>query len=278
MPSTTDIVVPGGRLFTVDDGDPAHPPILLLHAGIADLRSWDAVVPLLTAAGYRVIRFDHRGHGQSTTEDVGFSPRADVLAVLDAYDIHRAVLVGNSQGGRIAIDTAVESPDRVVAVVGVGAGLAGYETDPTPEEALLWGEMEQIDAADPPDLDAIVDIDLRVWVYGPGQPPDRVPAALRDQMMTMDRPLYEPGRLHGSPEALDPPARDRLAELRCPVLMIAGALDTSGPAHTARHVAAHAPDARAVIWSHVAHMIGMEVPDELAASVVEFLAPLPRWS
>ncbi len=49
-------------------------------------------------------------------------------------------------------------------------------------------------------------------------------------------------------------------------------------AQTARHLETAAPDARAVILPHVAHMIGMEVPDELAALIVEFLAPLPRWS
>ena len=44
--------VPGARLLTLDDG--AGPPIVLLHAGVADLRSWDALTPLLVAAGHRV--------------------------------------------------------------------------------------------------------------------------------------------------------------------------------------------------------------------------------
>ena len=48
-------------------------------------------------------------------------------------------------------------------------------------------------------------------------------------------------------------------------------------ATTARHVEAEAPDGRVVIWPDVAHMIGMEVPDRLAETVVEFLAPIPRW-
>ena len=57
---TTDFLeVPGGRLAYVDEG--AGPPIVLLHAGIANLRSWDAMAPLLVAAGYRVVRYDLRG-------------------------------------------------------------------------------------------------------------------------------------------------------------------------------------------------------------------------
>jgi pimeloyl-ACP methyl ester carboxylesterase len=47
---------------------------------------------------------------------------------------------------------------------------------------------------------------------------------------------------------------------------------------TARHLEANAPNARALVWPDVAHMIGMEQPERLAATVVEFLAPLERWS
>lgn len=57
--------VPGGRLFVVDEG--SSPPVVLLHTGIADQRSWNEMVPLLNAAGYRTIRYDQRGAGQTTT-------------------------------------------------------------------------------------------------------------------------------------------------------------------------------------------------------------------
>lgn len=77
---------------------------------------------------------------------------------------------------------------------------------------------------------------------------------------------------------LDPPAAQRLDELRCPVLAIAGALDVSDVAETAQHLASHAPDARAVVLPGVAHLIGMERPAELASLVADFLRPLPRWS
>ena len=130
--------VPGCRLFTVDEGD--GPPIVLLHAGVADLRSWDALAPLLVAAGYRVVRYDARGFGRSPTEDVEFSHRADLLAVMDALGIGRAVLVGNSRGGMLAFDTAIESPERVVAVVGVAAGLGGFDGGSTPEEEAVEAE------------------------------------------------------------------------------------------------------------------------------------------
>ena len=276
--TTTNVPVPGGRLHVLDEGDPSHPPVVLLHAGIADLRAWDDLVSPLAEAGFRVIRYDGRAFGASRTEDVGFSNRADLIAVIDALGIGRAALVGNSSGGQIAFDAAIEFPERVVAVVGVGAGVGGFEGEPTPQEIALFDEMEALEEADPPDPDAIADIDVRVWVDGPGQPDTRVAAAIREKVRMMDAPQYAPGHVGGRPIPLRPPAAARLADLRCPVLAVAGALDVSDVAQAARHPEAEAPDARAVILPGVAHMIGMEVPDELAALIVDFLAPLPRWS
>ncbi len=272
----THIDVPGGRLRVADDG--TGPPIVLLHAGVADLRAWDAMVAPLVAAGYRAVRPDTRGYGASTTEDVAFSLEADVVAVLDALGIGRAALVGNSRGGMTAFDTAIAFPDRVVAVVGVGAGLGGFDGGGTPEEMAINEEYEKVDAADPFDADALTEFEAGVWLDGPGQPSGRVDPALRAAFIEMARPLNEPGRVRGQRIALDPPANDRLAELRCPVLAIAGALDFSEVSATAERLASAAPDARAEVWPDVAHMVGMEQPDRLAAAIVTFLAPLDRWS
>lgn len=267
--------VPGGHLFVIDEG--SGPAIVLLHAGVADLRAWDPIVEPLTAGGYRVVRFDTRAYGASTTDDVEFSHQADVLAVLDSLGIGRAALVGNSRGGMIAFDTAIEAPDRVVAVVGVGAGLGGFEVEPTPEEARIFEAYTRVDSAEPFDADALTDFETQVWLDGPGQPPDRVAPALRDAFRTMARPLNEPGRVRGREIRLDPPANDRLSELRCPVLAVAGSLDFTDVVQTAQRLEGAAPNARAIIWDDVAHMVGMEQPDRLAATIVEFLAPLDRW-
>lgn len=274
--TTSHLDVPGGRLLVVDEGN--GPPIILLHAGIADNRAWDALVPTLQAAGYRTVRYDARGFGQSTTDDVEFSHRADLLAVMDALGIGRAVLVGNSRGGMLAFDTAIESPGRVVAVVGVGAGLGGFDGESTPEEVALFAEYRRIDRADPSDIVALTTFEVHIWADGPGQPADRVAPAIRDLVYAMNLPLNEPNHVGGREIALDPPVNDRLAELHCPILAVAGTLDFSEVVQVARHLEAEAPDARALIWDDVAHMIGMEQPDRLAAAIADFLAPLDRWS
>jgi pimeloyl-ACP methyl ester carboxylesterase len=277
MTKTSDryVEVPGGRLRVRDEGSGL--PLLLIHAGIARLESWDAVATRLVAAGHRVVRHDMRSWGESTTEDVEFTHPADIVAVLDAVGVGRAVLVGNSMGGVHSFSTAVAYPERVAAVVGVGAGLAGFEPEVTPEEAELFAEMERLDEADPPDPDAIADIDVRGWVDGPGQRSGRAPAWIRETIREWDRELNRPDRVTGRQVRLDPPAGARLDELRCPVLAVAGSLDFSEVATTARRLADQAPDARAVIWDDVAHMIGMEQPDRLAEEILTFVAGLPPW-
>jgi 3-oxoadipate enol-lactonase len=273
---TLTIDVPGGRLNAADDG--AGDPIVLLHAGVADLRLWDAMVAPLTDAGFRVVRYDLRGFGETETDDVEFSNRADVIAVMDALGIGRAALVGNSRGGQIAFDTAVEFPDRIMAVVGVGAGFGGFEHDPTPEEAAAFEEMERLEEADSPDIERLADLAVRVWADGLGQPTNRIDPAIREAVREATVLSYAPGKSNGRPIVLEPPVAARLVDLRCPVLAVAGGLDTSFITAVARHLEANAPKARAVIWDDVAHMIGMERPAELSALIAEFLAPLRPWT
>ena len=275
--SERSVDVPGGRLAVHDFG--AGPAFLLLHAGIVDAWSWEPLTPFLLDAGYRVVAYDRRGIGDSVSEDVAYSDRADAIAVLDALGIERACLVGNSIGGMIAIDTAVEFPTRVAALVTVGAGLAGYWVDPTPEEAELFDEQDRLEAdGDPED---VADFQVRLWVDGPGQSPDRVPTEIRDVVRDMALGVIhaerDPERSQGRPVPLDPPAGGQLGRLTMPVLAIAGALDVSDVAAVARHLEAEVPTARALVMPDVAHLIGLEAPDALARAILELVEPLAPW-
>jgi pimeloyl-ACP methyl ester carboxylesterase len=235
------------------------------------------MLPPLLDAGFRVVRYDLRGFGRTEHDDVEVSNRADVVAVMDALGIERAALVGNSRGGHIAFDTAVEYPDRVVAIVGVGTSVGGFDHDPSPEEAAIFDEMAQLEEADPIDVERLADLSVRVWADGLGQPADRVDPAIREAVREMTALSYGPGKLNGTPIPLDPPVGARIADLRCPVLVVAGGLDETGVIAVARYLETNAPNARAVFIPDVAHMVGMERPGELAAMVVNFLAPYRPW-
>ena len=267
------IAVPGGALAVVDEG--SGPPIVLLHAAIVDSRAWEPLVPHLVGAGYRTVRFDLRGFGRSSTTDVEFSNRADVVAVLNALGIGRACLVGNSRGGQIAVDMAIESPHRVAALVTLAANIGGYLPEPTAEEAELFDEMDRLEEAGDPD--AVADFDLRLWVDGIGQPADRVPAAVRAAVREMDRAIADPDRISGRPIRLDPPAAERLATLTMPVLAVAGALDVSDVWATAEHLGRTCVDARAVLIPGVAHLLALEAPETVAGLIVDLVRPLGRF-
>jgi 3-oxoadipate enol-lactonase len=271
------IDVPGGRLAIHDFG--AGPAIVLLHAAIVDAWAWEPLTPLLMDAGYRVVAFDRRGFGDSVTEDVSYSNRADVMAVMDALSIGRACLVGNSLGGMIALDTAIEYAERVVALVIMGAGVAGWEVEPTPEEAALFEEMERLEESGEPD--AVADFLVRTWVDGPGQPPDRVPDEIRELVretaLRITRDERDPEHHFGQPIRLAPPAAQQLERLTMPVLAMAGALDVSDVAACARLLEEHVPTARASIMPDAAHMIELEAPEQLAQVILDLLAPLERW-
>ena len=82
------VAVPGGRIWAQAAGEGTG--VVLVHAGIADARMWDPQWEAL-AARHRVVRYDTRGFGRSETADVPFSNRADLVAVMDAAGLDRAV-------------------------------------------------------------------------------------------------------------------------------------------------------------------------------------------
>lgn len=263
------IEVPGGRLNAASDGD--GPPVVLLHAGVVDSRVWEPFVPRLTDAGYRTIRYDARGFGHSVTEDIEFSRVDDLLAVVDAFGVERAALVGNSQGGMIALDFAVSHPDRAAALVQLASGIGGLDVPMSPRDEALEQRYEEIDAAG--DIQALTDFELALWGAGVEQPVERLPAELRGFLRPMIEAANE-GRPRGRQVPLDPPAAERLDRLTMPVLFVHGAFDFSYVETFGRHLEANVPNARLVVMPGVAHLVAAEAPDETARLVLDLIRPL----
>lgn len=135
------------ELWTEEFGDPAHPPVLLVMGSMSQGVLWpDAFVGRLVAAGRRVIRYDHRDTGRSSAIDFEARPytwtdiKNDVLAVLDAYGIESAHIVGHSAGGLLAQWIAVESPERVLSLTVIGASPLGREEGANLMRALMGEE------------------------------------------------------------------------------------------------------------------------------------------
>lgn len=270
------IDAPGAKLAAEDHGDPSAPPVLLVHSAVVNRRAWDGVVPHLVDAGYRVITYDMRGYGESTSEKVPFKGHEDVLVVLDHFGVGKAAVVGNSMGAHFVLDAILAAPDRFAAYTWVGGGISGFDKDDEPHEIALF-EAEGA-AEEAGDWDLAAELDTQIWMDGPGQPATRVDPAVRAAFTAMDRELLEPGREYGERKPADVPAIGQLGSIRVPTLVVVGDFDTSGTRAAAEQLAEEVPGARLIKVPNAAHIVGMEVPDELAALIVELLAPLPRWS
>lgn len=112
-------------------------PAVILHTGgggDSDMFVQAGYVDPLLEAGYRVVCFDHRGHGRSDKpsrreQHLTQEYAADLVALLDTLQLERAAIVGYSQGMHIALAFAATHPDRAATVVGIGA--VGAADDPT---------------------------------------------------------------------------------------------------------------------------------------------------
>ena len=103
----------GVRIWYAEFGHGA--PVILVHGGLANSDYWGLQVPVL-AAHYHVIVLDSRGHGRSTRSDapIGYDlMSSDVLALMDYLHIHKAALIGWSDGAIIGLDLAINHPDRL---------------------------------------------------------------------------------------------------------------------------------------------------------------------
>ena len=230
------------------------PPLLLLHAGVADARMWDPVWETL-AAQRRVIRYDARGFGRSPDPGGDWCPHEDALAVLDEAGVDAAHLVGASMGGYTALEVAAVAPERVLSVT-VAAGAAGV-LEPPPDLVAEWEQIDELCEAG--DFTAANEREVRLWAPHP---------AARAAIADVNLGLLRRQRNLPEPAEIDPPLPERLHEIAAPVLVVTGDADVPNAIAWCEHLAAELPDARLVRWPGAAHMLTLERPQEFAELVL----------
>jgi 3-oxoadipate enol-lactonase len=235
--------------------------LVLLHSTVCDRRMWDPQWPVLAEAGYRVVRGDFRGFGDTPAADRPYTDAGDVRDLMDALDIAQAALIGSSYGGTVSVEIAARWPDRVRAMALICAGLPGHE--PSPElRAFGAREGELLEAGD---VTAAVDLNLATWL-GPQASPQT-----REQVREMQRRAFDL-QLAASEEFDLPSAEVDLSAVRAPCLALSGAHDLPD----FREIAASLPDlfpaARHVELPWAGHLPSLERPAEVTPLLVGFLA------
>jgi 2-succinyl-6-hydroxy-2,4-cyclohexadiene-1-carboxylate synthase len=257
----TDHEVAGGRpLHHVTEGAAAAGRVVLVHGFTQTRAAWEPVATRLRDR-WRLVRVDLPGHGGSAGVRAGFAEAAGLLGECGG----RAAYVGYSLGGRLCLRLALDRPELVRALVLLGAspGIA----DPA-ARAQRRAADESLAAGIERDGVAAF---LGRWLAGPlfaTLPPAR--AGLPDRLANTPAGLASALRLLGA--GAQAPLWDRLAGLRCPTLLVAGALDGKFAALAAEMAAAIGPAARRALVPGAGHAVHLERPAELAALLDGFLS------
>lgn len=235
-------------------------PVVVLSGSLgSDLRMWDPQVPALVAAGYRVVRYDHRGHGRSPAPEGPYTLAelaGDLLALLDKLAVTRASLVGLSLGGMVGMWLAEHFPARLDKLVlcCTSAALG---------PAQLWQDRAR--TARESGMAGLADAAMTRWVT----PEFRDTAWLRDMVASQPPEGYA-----SCCTAIETMAiADELSTVVAPTLVIAGEEDPATPPEHASRIAAAIPNARLAVVPGAAHLGNIERPAEFTGLILDHLRP-----
>ncbi len=253
----------GERVGPVDGGPP---PVVFLHAGVADRRSWDGVVDDLVTGGWagRLVTYDRRAYGETPASPTPYTDLADLLAVLDEVSPARpAFLVGSSMGGAIALEAAVTAPDRVAGLALIAPGVPGmpeYADNPPELDALVQAHREAYEAGDTAEINRV---EAHLWLDGPLVAEGRVGGAARERFLAMNaRALALEGEDAGGDA--DVKVWAALPQVAVPITLVYGELDADVPREDPPLFVRHRPATRWELWPDRSHLPYLEDPHQTA--------------
>jgi 3-oxoadipate enol-lactonase len=237
------------------------PVVVFAHALGTDLRIWDDVVASVSR-DYRCLRYDQRGHGLT---DLGAAPitipllATDLLRLLDALHVERAVICGMSIGGLIAQQAYHLAPARC-------AGLVLCDTGPSIGSPELWND--RIAAIGRDGIAALADGILARW-FGPAFRGNR--RAAYDGFRNMLTRTAVEGYIGACAAIRDADLTALTRSLAVPTLVICGAGDAATPPDRVAAFAAAIPGARYEVIDGAGHLPCVERADVFARLLLSFL-------
>jgi pimeloyl-ACP methyl ester carboxylesterase len=260
--------VNGLHLYYEETG--SGPPLLLIAGLSGNTLGWAMLLPSLEER-FRVIAFDNRGAGRSSTPSGLYTTREmadDAVALLDHLGVERAHVIGLSMGGMIAQELALAHPERVDHLV-------LYATYARPRRAihtpLFRNWAEAYDRGTTPDQVAMM---LLPWFLTPAfmTQPDQVEAAIAEWVADP----YPAPALGVAAQAAACQSHDthgRLGQIAASTLVLVGAEDILTPISCAQELAEGIPGARLHVLERGGHIPDAEYPEAVANVMLEFLTP-----
>jgi pimeloyl-ACP methyl ester carboxylesterase len=259
----------GGMKLWYEECGTANPAagVVLLHDGLVHSVTWDGVwAPL--CAKYHVVRYDRRGYGRSDPSKVPFVPEDDLYKIMRQVHMDRAIIVGNSSGGGLALDFALAHPEMAEALFLIGPVVHGmassnYFNERGRENSAPLAHGDLAAAARNWSKD-------RFLIAGDDQ---RARKQLYDILMQSPQNLKVTGDLDIRPS---PPTVLRLSEIRLPTLVLVGDADIADVIAYSGAIEAAVPLASFEVWKNTGHLIQIQKPAELMARFDRFVSLVER--
>lgn len=244
------------------DGPDAGDVVLMAHSLASDLRMWDPQVSPLVAAGYRVLRYDHRGHGRS---EVSLGPYTmdmladDAVGLIDGLGVDQVHFVGLSMGGMVGQVLGASHGKRLRSLT-----LSSTSSHMPP--ASLWDERIATVGEHGPG--AVADGTIDRWFTPAGQ--NRLPEAVAQVRDTILATSAD-GFCACCAAIRDMDLRKVLDAVTTPTLITVGVHDEGTPVSAARFIHEHIVESRLVVVSDAAHMLNIEQEAFFNQTLLEFL-------
>jgi len=246
------------------DGD--GPWVTFSHSLACNLSMWDEQVRALKGR-YRVLRYDTRGHGQTSAPAGAYSLDQladDLKGLLDGLGVSATHFVGLSMGGMIGQVFALKYPAMVQSLA-----LCDTTSRYAPGAAAVW--EERIRTVGAKGMEPMVAATLERWFTAPFRARRR---DLMDRVGAMIRSTPAPGYIgccHALPKIN---VTERLRDVRCPALVIVGEDDPGTPVEMARDIHAALPIADLAVLCRASHLSNVEQPEEFNRALGGFLDKL----
>lgn len=236
------------------------PAVVLLHSTVCDRRMWDPQVPALADAGYRVVRCDLRGFGQTPMPARPYSDAVDVVDLLDLLGIEQTAVVGSSGGGRVALEVAARRPRRVTALALLCSAMAGHEPS-----AALRAFLEREDALlEAGDVTGATELNVETCL-GP-----QADEATREKVRQMQRHAFEV-QLAAAEQVAPLKGETDLSAITAPTLLISGDHDLPDFRQIAVHLTHQLAEARHLELAWAGHLPSLERSETVNQILIDFL-------
>ncbi|MFF5447188.1 alpha/beta fold hydrolase [Streptomyces sp. NPDC012888] len=277
------------RLWTQECGDPRSPALLLVMGAGASGLGWPDELVTALARQHRVIRYDHRDTGRSTWsfDEHPYSIldlASDAVAVLDAYGVDRAHVVGMSMGGMLTQLLMADHPDRVASAVLIGTcalstrPLTGPDGSSTPADQLPGIAPEILDMWAQPwedhGLEAELDRRVEHWraLNGPRTPFDPEEFRALERRIIEHAGRYDSPMAHGRADHSGMDRTEQLARNQVPTLITSAPAEPVFPSAHARHLGQAIANSRIVDMPGMGHALPRTLLPGLADAILTHTA------